>query len=160
MVQLSRGKDSKSSKKNKDSKDGTASPNAAATNQSPVLTPSSSTSTLNDIRNKPLPTNSASHVDHAALAAQAQLNNGGNAALPDRFNTGGPGQGANGGGTPARHGPLPPTVIISPSAPVRLDTMLTLIRTVLTPLCSMCRHPVLLRPCRTISPPPRRARSH
>ncbi|EAQ85988.1 hypothetical protein CHGG_07241 [Chaetomium globosum CBS 148.51] len=114
---LSRGKDSKSSKKNKDSKDGTASPNAAATNQSPVLTPSSSTSTLNDIRNKPLPTNSASHVDHAALAAQAQLNNGGNAALPDRFNTGGPGQGANGGGTPARHGPLPPTVIISPSAP-------------------------------------------
>jgi serine/threonine-protein phosphatase 2A regulatory subunit B' len=115
---LSRGKDNKSSKKNKDSKDGTASPNAAATNQSPVITPSSSTSTLNDIRNKPLPPNSASHADHAALLAQAQLgNNGANAGGQDRFNTGGPGQGANGGGTPARHGPLPPTVIISPSAP-------------------------------------------
>jgi serine/threonine-protein phosphatase 2A regulatory subunit B' len=85
------------------------------------LTPSSSTSTLNDIRNKPLPPNNA---DHAALAAQGQLGNtGANPGAPDRFNTGGPGQGANGGGTPVRHGPLPPTVIISPSAPVRPGTV-------------------------------------
>ncbi len=123
--QLSRGKDSsKSSKKNKDSKDGTASPNAAArdANQSPVLTPSSSTSTLNDPRNKPLPPNNAAHADHAALAAQAQLGNAGAApGIPDRFGGGGVAgqpQGANGGSTPARLGPLPPTVIISPSAPV------------------------------------------
>lgn len=136
-MQLSRGKDNKSSKKNKDSKDGTASPNAAATNQSPVVTPSSSTSTLNDIRNKPLPPNSVSHADHAALVAQAQLgNNGANAGGQDRFNTGGPGQGANGGGTPARHGPLPPTVIISPSAPVRLTILLAFVWTVLTPLAA------------------------
>ncbi|KAL2167155.1 hypothetical protein VTG60DRAFT_1645 [Thermothelomyces hinnuleus] len=119
---LSRGKDSsKSSKKNKDSKDGTASPNAAArdSNQSPVLTPSSSTSTLNDVRNKPLPPNTAAaHADHASLAAQAQLGNtGANPPGPERFGTGVPGQGANGAGTPARHGALPPTVIISPSAP-------------------------------------------
>ncbi|KAH6626889.1 phosphatase 2A regulatory B subunit-domain-containing protein [Chaetomium sp. MPI-SDFR-AT-0129] len=116
---LSRGKDSsKSSKKNKDSKDGTASPNAAASNQSPVLTPSSSTSTLNDIRNKPLPPNNAAHPDHAALGGQAQPGNpAANPGAQDRFNAGGPGQGANGAGTPARHGPLPPTVIISPSAP-------------------------------------------
>ena len=121
LLQLARGKDaSKSSKKNKDNKDGTASPNASArdSNQSPVLTPSSSTSTLNDIRNKPLPPNNAAHADHAALAAQGQLGNAGANTGVDRF----PGQpqGAN-GGTPARHGPLPPTVIISPSAPVRLN---------------------------------------
>ncbi|KAK4250701.1 phosphatase 2A regulatory B subunit-domain-containing protein [Corynascus novoguineensis] len=119
---LSRGKDSsKSSKKNKDSKDGTASPNAAAreSNQSPVVTPSSSTSTLNDIRNKPLPPNTtAAHPDHAALAAQAQLGNANaSPAGPDRFGAGVPGQGINGAGTPVRHGALPPTVIISPSAP-------------------------------------------
>ncbi|KAK3903436.1 phosphatase 2A regulatory B subunit-domain-containing protein [Staphylotrichum tortipilum] len=122
---LSRGKDSsKSSKKNKDSKDGTASPNAAArdSNQSPVLTPSSSTSTLNDPRNKPLPpNNAAAHAEQAALAAQSQLGNpAANQGVPDRFGGGGVAgqpQGANGGSTPARHGPLPPTVIISPSAP-------------------------------------------
>ncbi|KAK4155473.1 phosphatase 2A regulatory B subunit-domain-containing protein [Chaetomidium leptoderma] len=120
---LSRGKDSsKSSKKNKDSKDGTASPNASAkdSTQSPVLTPSSSSSTLNDIRNKPLPPNSASHADHAALAAQGQLGNAGaSPGVPDRFGGGvaGQPQGANGGSTPGRLGPLPPTVIISPSAP-------------------------------------------
>jgi hypothetical protein len=125
------------------------------------LTPSSSTSTLNDIRNKPLPPNSVSHADHAALLAQAQAgNNGANAGGQDRFNTGGPGQGANGGGTPARHGPLPPTVIISPSAPVRLDILLAFVWTVLTPLYSTCRHPALLRLCPMISPLPRRARSH
>ncbi|CAI4210283.1 unnamed protein product [Parascedosporium putredinis] len=51
------GKDpNKPSKKNKDAKDGAASPASSRdANQSPVLTPASSTSTLNDIRNKPLP---------------------------------------------------------------------------------------------------------
>ncbi|KAK4138652.1 protein phosphatase 2A regulatory B subunit [Trichocladium antarcticum] len=114
---LSRGKDSsKSSKKNKDSKDGTASPNTASrdTNQSPAVTPSSSTSTLN----KPLPPNSAAHADH--LAAQGQLGiTGASPSAPDRFGggIGGQSQAANGANTPVRHGPLPPTVIISPSAP-------------------------------------------
>ncbi|KAL2135399.1 hypothetical protein VTI74DRAFT_8632 [Chaetomium olivicolor] len=119
---LSRGKDSsKSSKKSKDSKDGTASPNAASrdSNQSPVLTPSSSTSTLNDPRNKPLPPNNAAHADPSALAAQAQHANAVvNPGVPDRYPGGvaGQPQAAN-GSTPIRHGPLPPTVIISPSAP-------------------------------------------
>ncbi|KAK1760873.1 phosphatase 2A regulatory B subunit-domain-containing protein [Echria macrotheca] len=114
----------KSSKKNKDGKDGTASPNSVGSreaNQSPVLTPSSSSSTLNDIRNKPLPPNNAAHGDHgnAALGAQNQAGNSGqNPGVPDRFSSiSGSPQGANGGSTPARHGPLPPTVIISPSAP-------------------------------------------
>ncbi|KAK4238724.1 phosphatase 2A regulatory B subunit-domain-containing protein [Achaetomium macrosporum] len=118
---LSRGKDSSKSKKNKDSKDGAASPNASKdSTQSPVITPSSSTSTLNDIRNKPLPPNSAVHGDPASLGAQAQPGSAGvNPGAPDRFSGGiaGQPQGANGSGTPVRHGPLPPTVIISPSAP-------------------------------------------
>ncbi|KAK3327912.1 protein phosphatase 2A regulatory B subunit [Cercophora scortea] len=123
---LSRGnKDSsKSSKKNKDPKDGTASPisvgSSREANQSPVLTPSSSTSTLNDIRNKPLPPNSAAHGEHgnAAITGQGQLGNQGQNPGPDRFGgAGGSPQGANGGNTPIRHGLLPPTVIISPSAP-------------------------------------------
>ncbi|KAI1849404.1 hypothetical protein JX265_008558 [Neoarthrinium moseri] len=113
---LSRGKgDSKSSKKNKDSKDGTASPSGSSREtQSPVLTPSSSTSTLNDIRNKPLPPNNL-----GALAGdQGQ---GGSAAgqgnASDRFGASSA-QSPNGAATPNRHGgPLPPTVIISPSAP-------------------------------------------
>ncbi|KAK4114528.1 protein phosphatase 2A regulatory B subunit [Canariomyces notabilis] len=116
-----RGDSSKSSKKNKDSKDGTASPNAASrdANQSPVLTPSSSSSTLNDIRNKPLPPNNAVHGDHGALGAQTQLGPPGNPGVPDRYGSsiGPQAPGANGGSTPARHGQLPPTVIISPSAP-------------------------------------------
>ncbi|KAK4230445.1 putative Serine/threonine-protein phosphatase 2A 56 kDa regulatory subunit delta isoform [Podospora fimiseda] len=116
---LSRGKDrdSSKSKKNKDSKDGTASP-ARDSTQSPVLTPSSSTSTLNDPRNKPLPPNNGALDDHGNAALGAQVGAGPNSGLPDRF--GGPGgqlQGANGGSTPVRHGTLPPTVIISPSAP-------------------------------------------
>ncbi|KAK8032433.1 hypothetical protein PG990_002167 [Apiospora arundinis] len=69
---LSRGKsDSKSSKKNKDSKDGTASPSGSSREtQSPVLTPTSSTSTLNDIRNKPLPPNNTT-ADHGSPGPQA-----------------------------------------------------------------------------------------
>lgn len=127
---LSRGKDSsKSSKKNKDLKDGTQSPSSIGSsrdaNQSPVLTPSSSTSTLNDIRNKPLPPNQAAlGGDHGNSGIPGQpgqlsgLNNNQNPGVPDRFSsmTASP-QGANGSNTPSRHGTLPPTVIISPSAP-------------------------------------------
>ncbi|EOO01523.1 putative serine threonine protein phosphatase 2a protein [Phaeoacremonium minimum UCRPA7] len=121
---LSRGKDpSKSSKKNKDSKDGTASPNSIGSsrdsNQSPVLTPSSSSSNLNDIRNKPLPPNNAAGLDNPGLGGQnAQLGAGQNPGVPDRYTgLGGSPQSSNGGSTPNRHGTLPPTVIISPSAP-------------------------------------------
>ncbi|KAK4217077.1 phosphatase 2A regulatory B subunit-domain-containing protein [Rhypophila decipiens] len=123
---LSRGKDPKSSKNKKDGKDGTASPNSANSsrdaNQSPVLTPSSSTSTLNDIRNnKPLPPTNPALGEHGnvAIPGQGQMSSPGQmpGAAPDRFmSLGGSGQAANGGGTP-RHGTLPPTVIISPSAP-------------------------------------------
>ncbi|KAH8888710.1 protein phosphatase 2A regulatory B subunit [Thozetella sp. PMI_491] len=122
---LSRGKgdSSKSSKKNKDTnKDGTASPNSLGSsresNQSPVLTPSSSTSTLNDIRNKPLPPNNAALGGDGGIAGQPQLagaNAAQNSGTADRF--GGSPQGANGGSSSSRIGPLPPTVIVSPSAP-------------------------------------------
>jgi len=131
-AQLSRGKDSgKSSKKNKDAKDGTQSPSSTNSsrennNQSPVLTPQSSASTLNDIRNKPLPPNNAGlGGDHGNLGGPGQpgqLNNTGgqNPGVPDRFSSmTSPPPSANGANTPARHGTLPPTVIISPSAPVR-----------------------------------------
>ncbi|KAI0834138.1 protein phosphatase 2A regulatory B subunit [Hypoxylon sp. FL0890] len=121
---LSRGKsDSKSSKKNKDSKDGTASPSSGGSRetQSPVLTPSSSTSTLNDIRNKPLPPNNAgTHGgDHVGPALQGQASQvPGQGAVPDRFGNMGSQQSPNGAATPSRHGgTLPPTVVISPSAP-------------------------------------------
>ncbi|KAL1871050.1 hypothetical protein VTK73DRAFT_2285 [Phialemonium thermophilum] len=131
---LSRGKDSnKSSKKSKDSKDGTQSPvsigSSRDSNQSPVLTPSSSTSTLNDIRNKPLPPNNAilgsDHNNSPVVTGQPNqpgqlggLNTPQNPGVPDRFSSvSAPPQGANGTSTPSRHGTLPPTVIISPSAP-------------------------------------------
>lgn len=117
VTQLSRGKDSnKSSKKNKEPKDGTASPASSRdSNQSPVQTPSSSTSTLNDIRNKPLPPSNAGFRpgDHNASNQQApQLPALGVQSSPDRL----AGSSAtNGQGTPSRHGALPPTVIVSPS---------------------------------------------
>ncbi|KAL2162728.1 hypothetical protein VTH06DRAFT_6564 [Thermothelomyces fergusii] len=119
---LSRGKDSsKSSKKNKESKDDKASQNAAAkdSNQSPALTPSSSAPTLVDVRNKSLPANTAAaHADHGPLTAQPHLGStGANPPGSERFGSSVPEQGANGAGTPARHGAVPPTVIISPSAP-------------------------------------------
>ncbi|KAI0845548.1 protein phosphatase 2A regulatory B subunit [Daldinia vernicosa] len=117
---LSRGKDSKSTKKNKDSKDGTASPSSSGSRetQSPVLTPSSSTSTLNDIRNKPLPPNNAgTHGgDHGSSALQSQAGQA-PGALPDRFGNVGAQQSPNGAATPRHGGTLPPTVVISPSAP-------------------------------------------
>ncbi|PHH73523.1 hypothetical protein CDD82_5402 [Ophiocordyceps australis] len=110
-VQLSRGKDAtKSSKKNKDSKDGTSSPSSKdPSTQSPVLTPSSSTSTLNDIRNKPLPASATAHAgDHgqSSNAAQQQGN------IPERFGSVGGAASPNGGGANSR---LPPTVVISPT---------------------------------------------
>lgn len=140
-AQLSRGKDSsKSSKKNKDSKDGAQSPVSMGpsreSNQSPVLTPSSSTSTLNDIRNKPLPPNNAllgGDHSNAGIPGQpsqpGQLNNmnaAQNPGVPDRFSSVSASQQAtNGASTPARHGTLPPTVIISPSAPVSPSSLQT-----------------------------------
>ncbi|KAI1800563.1 protein phosphatase 2A regulatory B subunit [Daldinia bambusicola] len=117
---LSRGKDNKSTKKNKDSKDGTASPSSSGSRetQSPVLTPSSSTSTLNDIRNKPLPPNNAgTHGgDHGGSALQGQAGQAPGAG-PDRFGNVGAQQSPNGAATPRHGGTLPPTVVISPSAP-------------------------------------------
>ncbi|KAF4490078.1 Serine/threonine-protein phosphatase 2A 56 kDa regulatory subunit delta isoform [Colletotrichum fructicola Nara gc5] len=98
-AQLSRGKDKDPNKpkKNKDSKDGTASPSSVGSgrdaNQSPNPTPSSSTTNLSDSRNKPLPPNNAGA-------------HGGEPNQPSPLSN-----------QQARHGTLPPTVIISPSAP-------------------------------------------
>ncbi|KAJ4424558.1 serine/threonine-protein phosphatase 2A 56 kDa regulatory subunit delta isoform [Gnomoniopsis sp. IMI 355080] len=116
-LQLSRNKDSSKSSKKKDSKDGTASPGSTSQN-SPTNTPSSSTSTLNDIRNKPLPPNSAGTNDGGAGAAgQSPLSNMTSAPGSGAFGgLGGSSQSANGAGAQQRGG-LPPTVIISPSAP-------------------------------------------
>ena len=115
LLKLSRGKDSsKSSKKNKDSKDGTASPSSRdSSNQSPVLTPSSSTSTLNDIRNKPLPPNNAGGSDHSGASQPSNLSNVSQPGVtPDRFGAVGGASSPNGSSASAR---LPPTVIISPT---------------------------------------------
>ncbi|KAF4120685.1 serine/threonine-protein phosphatase 2A regulatory subunit B' [Geosmithia morbida] len=107
---LSRGKDpSKSSKKNKDTKDGTASPSRDSSNQSPVLTPSSSTSTLNDGRSKNTPGNpTGSGGDHAAGQPSNLSNVVQQGSLPDRF-PGGGSSSPNGGDRG------PPSVIISPT---------------------------------------------
>ncbi|OAA66837.1 serine/threonine-protein phosphatase 2a [Niveomyces insectorum RCEF 264] len=159
LQQLSRSKDpNKASKKNKDAKDGTASPSSSnnardpPAGQSPVLTPASSASTISDIRNKPLPPGNATsvggglggitgiaggeHGNGGSPAGQAPHigNLGGvqaaNPGVPDRFSSMGPAQQApNGNGSaassgntsgtssPSRLGQLPPTVIVSPSAP-------------------------------------------
>ncbi|KAH9241251.1 hypothetical protein K456DRAFT_601496 [Colletotrichum gloeosporioides 23] len=120
-AQLSRGKDKDPNKpkKNKDSKDGTASPSSVGSgrdaNQSPNPTPSSSTTNLSDSRNKPLPPNNAGA--HGGEPNQPSPLSNQQGAAPDRFGCTGAAQSANGGGSPARHGTLPPTVIISPSAP-------------------------------------------
>ncbi|KFY09606.1 hypothetical protein V491_08073 [Pseudogymnoascus sp. VKM F-3775] len=128
--QLSRSKDpNKSSKKNKDPKDGTSSPSASGSSreagQSPSVTPSASTTSLNDPRNKPLPagdsgTPVAGHTASPLLAPANSLNGGQHGALPaaDRFNSlGSSSPGGTTPGTPNRHPILPPSVIISPSAP-------------------------------------------
>ncbi|KAH8758702.1 protein phosphatase 2A regulatory B subunit [Hyaloscypha finlandica] len=130
--QLSRAKDSnKSSKsKNKDSKDGTSSPSQGSSReaaQSPVATPSSSTTALSDPRNKPLPPNDGGALNASTSSPALQPQSGSINSLnpghstmanPDRFNSiGGGAPSAGGPGTPSRHGQLPPSVIISPSAP-------------------------------------------
>ncbi|KAK5993940.1 PP2A B subunit isoform B'-delta [Cladobotryum mycophilum] len=109
---LSRGKDtSKSSKKNKDSKDGTSSPSSRdSSNQSPVLTPSSSSSTLNDVRNKPLPPNTAGHGGDHGANQPSNLSNT-QQGVPDRFGSLGSNAGPNGGNPNSRM----PTVVISPT---------------------------------------------
>jgi serine/threonine-protein phosphatase 2A regulatory subunit B' len=119
LQQLARGKDaSKSSKKNKDSKDGTSSPSSRdSSNQSPVLTPTSSSTTLNDIRNKPLPNNTTGHGDHGV--PNQPSNPGQQASLPDRFGPMGGASSPNGGNVSSR---LPPTVVISPTPGVSTMT--------------------------------------
>ncbi|ESZ94359.1 serine/threonine-protein phosphatase 2a [Sclerotinia borealis F-4128] len=116
--QLSRTKDPNKSKSKKgDSKDGTSSPSQSSSReagQSPAVTPSSSSTALNDLRNKPLPPNDGTSSS-ASPAAQPPLNPAPSTMpAPDRFNTGG---GSPSPGTPNRHGALPPSVVISPSAP-------------------------------------------
>ncbi|KAI9149542.1 Serine/threonine-protein phosphatase 2A 56 kDa regulatory subunit delta isoform [Paramyrothecium foliicola] len=106
---------SKSSKNKKDSKDGTASPSSRdSSTQSPVLTPTSSTSTLNDARNKPLPSNAAGLAqDHGTTNQPSNLSNvsqPGN--QPDRFGSLGGTSSPNGGNVNPR---LPPSVVISPT---------------------------------------------
>ncbi|CZR69070.1 probable serine/threonine protein phosphatase 2A [Phialocephala subalpina] len=129
--QLSRAKDPNKSSKSKnkgESKDGTSSPSqsnsAREAAQSPITTPSSSTTTLNDPRNKPLPPNDggASNANTSSPALQPQSGsinslNPGHIGGQDRFNGMSGGPPAGGPGTPNRHGQLPPSVIISPSAP-------------------------------------------
>ncbi|KAG4030192.1 hypothetical protein MFRU_013g02110 [Monilinia fructicola] len=115
---LSRTKDPNKSKSKKgESKDGTSSPsqsNSREAGQSPAVTPSSSSTTLNDLRNKPLPPNDGTSSS-AGPTAQPPLNPALNTmSAPDRFNTAG---GSPSPGTPNRHGALPPSVVISPSAP-------------------------------------------
>lgn len=119
--QLSRGKDpSRSSKKNKESKDGTASPQSNSrdsANQSPSVTPSSSTSNLTDPRNKALPPNAAGVAgDHAAGQPSNLSNVVQQGSLPDRFGPAGGASSPNNGNVNAR---LPPAVIISPTPGVR-----------------------------------------
>ncbi|KAH7318184.1 phosphatase 2A regulatory B subunit-domain-containing protein [Stachybotrys elegans] len=114
--QLSRGRgdQTKGNKKNKDNKDGTASPSSRDSNQSPTLTPTSSSSNLTDGRNKSLPSNAGGHGgDHGAPGQPAGLTN---AAQPgeasDRF--GGMGNAASPKGS-SSNPRLPPTVVISPT---------------------------------------------
>ncbi|MCJ1233167.1 Serine/threonine-protein phosphatase 2A 56 kDa regulatory subunit delta isoform [Varicellaria rhodocarpa] len=137
--QLSRAKDSsKSSKSRKDSNSGTASPSQSSGSitighaQSPVSsnhgTPTSSTTTLNDMRNKPLPpeeNGSISNRHGNSLHASPQgtpngIPRGESPFVPSQPLIGGLAlPGSNGGpGTPTRSGQLlAPSVIISPSAP-------------------------------------------
>ncbi|KAL8906882.1 MAG: hypothetical protein Q9207_001737 [Kuettlingeria erythrocarpa] len=138
--QLSKARDSKSSSKSKkDSTSGTASPSTSSSltpsgsthspNASNQATPTSSSTTLvNDVRNKPLPssengppapghTNPHHPSPHGSFSA---VPTGQAPFVPSQLG-GGPvpqGGGVGGPGTPTRapH-PTPPSVIVSPSAP-------------------------------------------
>lgn len=162
-MQLSRNKDSSKSSKKKDPKDGTASPGSTSQN-SPTNTPSSSTSTLNDIRNKPLPPNSAGTNDGSAGATgQSPLSN----------MTSAPGPGASGssplpsnGAGSSQRGGLPPTVIISPSTSVGStpgpdsdECSTSCCDADKAPLQSTSHHPVPPKRCLTTSLPQRQAQS-
>ncbi|KAG9250242.1 phosphatase 2A regulatory B subunit-domain-containing protein [Emericellopsis atlantica] len=110
---LSRGKDpSKSSKKNKDSKDGTASPSSRdSNNQSPNLTPSSSSSNLTDSRNKNAPGGAAgAGGDHAAGQPSNLSNIVQSGSVADRFGPSGGANSPNGGSANSR---TPPSVVVS-----------------------------------------------
>lgn len=140
--QLSRAKDpSKSSKKNKEAKDGTSSPSGTAgsreATQSPSATPSASTTSLTESRNKPLPpsdrdaaSGAAGHAISPPLSqagSMGSLNTAQHGVL-GRGNSyesmGATSPGGGNPGTPARHAILPPSVVISPSAPVCISPLL------------------------------------
>ncbi|CAF9915657.1 MAG: Serine/threonine-protein phosphatase 2A 56 kDa regulatory subunit delta isoform [Heterodermia speciosa] len=134
--QLSRNKDSsKSSKKDKNSGSGTASPaqttslNTSGSTNSPSSsnhnTPNNSTPTLVDSRNKPLPSNEngPGGSGHGSLHPSPQGTPGSvphsQNFLPPQHGIGGLGgqSGAGAPGTPTRQGhPMAPSVVISPSA--------------------------------------------
>ncbi|KAI9781228.1 MAG: Serine/threonine-protein phosphatase 2A 56 kDa regulatory subunit delta isoform [Peltula sp. TS41687] len=137
--QLSRAKDSNRSSKKKDSSSGTSSPSHASSvgsgstlAQSPSSsnqpTPTSSTATLVDPRNKPLPPGetgipASNHLspNHSPQHAPVNPINVNQHVLHQPSGLGPP-MGASSGpgllGTPARTGgPIAPSVIISPSAP-------------------------------------------
>ena len=134
---LSRAKDSNSSKKNKkESASGTLSPSpstastlvsSAASNHSPSSsnqgTPTSSTTNVNDTRNKPLPPgenglsrgSQGNPVHQSPQTTPNAAPSGGPfvPSQPGHTSSGGPG-GPGGPGTPTRHGSVP-GVVISPS---------------------------------------------
>ncbi|KYG43963.1 hypothetical protein M433DRAFT_111179 [Acidomyces richmondensis BFW] len=114
--------------KKKDSSSGTASPHAGSSNQSPSssaqATPTSSTSNLVDARNKSLPDGPTQSGPGAPAPGAAAINNSlgqGSGGFQQQQGAGGhnpSGASSHGGlGTPNRHGLLPPSVIVSPSAP-------------------------------------------
>ncbi|MCJ1258641.1 Serine/threonine-protein phosphatase 2A 56 kDa regulatory subunit delta isoform [Lignoscripta atroalba] len=134
--QLSRARDSnKTSKNKKDSTSGTSSPSQSSATipghvQSPVSsnhgTPTSSTTALNDMRNKPLPPGEngqagAVHGNslHSSTQPTPSVLSPTQPFIPSQHGLAGIGsQGVSGPGTPTRQGQmLAPSVIISPSAP-------------------------------------------
>jgi hypothetical protein len=122
-------KDPNKSKGQKPPKEGTASPSPRdSSNQSPVLTPTSSTSTLNDPRNKPLPSGSAGlGGDHGGTSSP------------------------NNGNINPR---LPPTVVISPTPGVSKLLVYPQIRPVCTDhVYSIFLPRALPRRCLTICRP-------
>ncbi|KAK5441994.1 serine/threonine-protein phosphatase 2A 56 kDa regulatory subunit delta isoform [Exophiala xenobiotica] len=124
--QLSRAKDSNKSSKKKDSASGTASPLSSSTtlggaesrspNASNAATPNSSSTNVNDVRakgsnNESGPTTHGNAVHHGGHTP-------GSGAGGQHFIPQGSGHGPGGAGTPGRPGGhMPPSVIISPSAP-------------------------------------------